>query len=162
MSAPIVLVLRLLLAAALYAFLGWALLTLWRDSRIQGALLAARKTPGINLNIVMNDQDPLLRFFSQSEILLGRDPHCDVPLLHATISVRHARLSFHHGQWWLEDLNSTNGTRLNGDEVSIPTVVINGDMVECGKAAITISLGVDPSTPPTLRIPKPGDQKYQK
>jgi len=157
MSAPFVLALRVLLAMSLYAFLGWSLLTIWRELRSQGTILAARKIPGINLNIQINDQPAIQRYFTQSEILLGRDTHCDIPLQDDTVSVRHARLSHHHGQWWLEDLGSTNGTRLNNDKVSIPTVVINGDQIECGKASINIRLGVDANNPPTQRISEHGE-----
>ena len=159
MSAPFVLALRVLLAMSLYAFLGWALSTIWQELRSQGTLLAARKIPGINLNVQIGDQPSTQNYFSQSEILLGRDSHCDLPLPDDTVSVRHARLSHHHGQWWLEDLGSTNGTRLNRDQVSIPTVVINGDVVECGKASIVINLGVDAIHPPTQRILHPGEQE---
>lgn len=157
MSAPFVLALRVLLAMSLYAFLGWALFTIWYELRTQGTLLAARKIPGINLNIKIGDQSPTQHYFSQSEILLGRDSHCDLPLPDDTVSVRHARFSHHHGQWWLEDLGSTNGTRLNSDRVSIPTVVINGDLVECGKVSIVINLGKDATHPPTQRIPNSGE-----
>jgi pSer/pThr/pTyr-binding forkhead associated (FHA) protein len=157
MSAPFVLALRVLLAMSLYAFLGWALYTFWYELRSQGTLLAARKIPGINLNVQIDDQAPTQRFFSQAEILLGRDSHCDLPLPNETVSVRHARLSHHHGQWWLEDLGSTNGTRLNNEKVSIPTVVINGDIVACGKVSIVINLGMDATSSPTQRIPNSGD-----
>ena len=159
MSAPFVLALRILLSLSLYVFLGWALFTIWRELRTQGTILAARKIPGINLNVQIGDQPSTQRYFTQSEILLGRDSHCDLPLPDDTVSTRHARLSHHHGQWWLEDLGSTNGTKLNNDKVSIPTVVINGDEVECGKASISIRLGIDSTNPPTQRIPAPGDSE---
>jgi len=157
MSAPFVLALRVLLAMSLYAFLGWALYTIWYELRAQGTILATRKIPGINLNIQVDEEPLAQRYFTQSEILLGRDSHCDLPLPDETVSVRHARLSYHHGQWWLEDLGSTNGTRLNKEKVTIPTVVINGDYVECGKASIIINLGLDTLSPPTQRIPPPGE-----
>lgn len=159
MSAPFVLALRVLLAMSLYAFLGWTLYTIWRELRSQGTLLAARKIPGISLTFQIGDQPPSRRYFTQAEILLGRDSHCDIPLRDDTVSVRHARLSHHHGQWWLEDLGSTNGTRLNKDKVSIPTVVINGDQVECGKASISINLGIDSNNPPTQHIPDLGESE---
>lgn len=157
MSAPFVLALRVLLAVSLYAFLGWTLVTIWRELHAQGSLLAARKIPGINLNIQVGGQTPIQRYLTQSEILLGRDSHCDIPLPDDTVSVRHSRLSYHHGQWWLEDLGSTNGTWLNKEKVSIPTVVINGDKIDCGKASIAINLGVDSTNPPTQRIPNSGE-----
>ena len=159
MSATFVLTLRILLAVSLYAFLGWALLTIWRELRTQGALLATRKIPGISLNMQIDEQAPIQKHFTQPEILLGRDSHCDIPLLDDTVSVRHARLAYHHGQWWLEDLGSTNGTHLNKEKVSIPTVVISGDKIDCGKASITINLGADPANPPTQRIPNSGDSE---
>ncbi len=158
MSAPIVLALRVILAMSLYVFLGFALLTLWREFRTQATLLATRKVPGIHLNIQIGDQPTFQRHYTQSDILLGRDTHCDLPLQDDTVSARHARLSHHHGQWWLEDLGSTNGTRLNHDKVSIPTVVINGDLVECGRASIVINLGsLNATNPPTQRIQNLGE-----
>ena len=160
MSAPFVLTLRLLLALSLYAFLVWVLLTIWRELRAQGNLLAARKIPGISLSFMGKGQPSAQRYFTQSEILIGRDTHCDNPLLNDTVSMRHARLSYHPAQWWLEDLGSTNGTRLNSEKLSIPTVIITGDKIECGKAApISINLGTDLSGPATQRIPKPGESE---
>jgi len=159
MSAPFVLALRVLLAVSLYAFLGWTLFTIWRELHMQGFLLAARKIPGISLNIQVGNQTPIQRYITQPEILLGRDAHCDIPLLDDTVSVRHSRLSYHHGQWWLEDLGSTNGTWLNKEKVSTPTVIIGGDKIDCGKVSITIKLGVDSTNPPTQRIPNSGDSE---
>jgi hypothetical protein len=48
------------------------------------------------------------------ELLIGRDPGCDVTVPADTVSRRHARLIFRDGGWILQDLGSTNGTRLNG------------------------------------------------
>ncbi len=156
MSAPIVLVLRLLLAAALYAFLAVALLTLWREIKVQGTNLAARKIPSLSLQIQREEQLSHQRFFNQPEILLGRDSHCDVSFIDETVSVRHARLSYHHGQWWLEDLGSTNGTRLNKERLTTPTVVIGGDQIECGNSNLTLTLGTDLESTPTQKIASKG------
>ena len=46
MSGPVVLILRIILAAVLYAFLGLALYTLWQEIKQHGSLLIARKIPG--------------------------------------------------------------------------------------------------------------------
>jgi pSer/pThr/pTyr-binding forkhead associated (FHA) protein len=157
MSAPFVLALRLLLAASLYGFLVLALFTLWREIKNQGENLAARKTPSIGLQIQSGEGSLVRRFFNQPDILLGRDSHCDITLNDETVSVRHARLSFHHGQWWLEDLGSTNGTRLNKEKLSIPTVVIGGDQIECGNSLLSLDLGADLGTPATQQIEPEGD-----
>ena len=158
MSGPVVLALRLFMAATLYIFLGWALWTLWRDVRNRGQELAARRVPGISLTVQQGGALPFVRHFNQAEILIGRDSHCDIHIEDKTASVRHARLAFHHGQWWLEDLGSTNSTKLNDEMLTIPTVVIGGDQVQCGKTILTINLGSDPQNPPTIRIPSSGEE----
>ncbi len=152
MSGPVLLVLRFLLALALYAFLAWAFLNLWRDIRQQSALLATRQTPPISLTIAGADRPVQVRHFRQPEITLGRDPACDCPLDEDTISAHHARLSYHHGQWWLEDLDSTNGTLLNQERLSTPTVVISGDVIGCGNTRLTVALAGDMLVPPTQKL----------
>jgi pSer/pThr/pTyr-binding forkhead associated (FHA) protein len=140
MSGPIVLALRLLLAASLYGFLAWAFLSLWREIRQQGTLLAARSVPPVRLTIVQADGACRQAYFSQPVVTVGRNLACECPLDDQAVSGRHACLSYHHGQWWLEDLGSRNGTRLNEDKLSIPTVVMSGDQFSCGGTQITIEL----------------------
>lgn len=48
------------------------------------------------------------------ELLLGREPACQVVLSDPTVSRRHARLRFRDGVWLIEDLRSRNGTIVNG------------------------------------------------
>jgi len=140
MSGPVVFALRFLLTVGLYAFLAWAFMSLWRDIKLQGALLAARKVPPISLTIARADLAPQVRHFAQAEVTIGRDPACECPLEDAAVSARHARLCYHHNQWWLEDLGSTNGTLLNQEKLAIPTVVISGDEFRCGETCFTITL----------------------
>ena len=144
MSGPVVLLLRLMLAFSLYAFLILGFITLWRDIKQQGALLVSRRVPPINLRIQRGDSLQQGRNFLLPEITIGRDPACECPLDNETISARHARLSFHHNQWWLEDLGSTNGTMLNLEKLTTPTVVISEDEFTCGDARIIISLAGTP------------------
>jgi pSer/pThr/pTyr-binding forkhead associated (FHA) protein len=47
-------------------------------------------------------------------LYLGRDRSCDVPISFPSISSRHCRLEFRDGFWHVEDLGSSNGTRING------------------------------------------------
>ena len=53
----------------------------------------------------------------QEALLIGRHPDCDLVMADATVSRRHARLIFRDGGWIIQDLESTNGTRLNGKYV---------------------------------------------
>ena len=84
-----------------------------------------------------------VKHFIQTEITLGRDPVCDIPVFDETVSARHARLTYHHGQWWVEDLGSTNGTRLNQEMLTQPTVLTSGDEVCLGQTTLTVNLATD-------------------
>jgi pSer/pThr/pTyr-binding forkhead associated (FHA) protein len=140
MSAIIFLVLRILLAVVLYGFLGLAFYTLWRDMKQQGQLFAARQpTPLIITSLA--DSLALTRRFSKPEIILGRELACDLQLDDQTVSLRHARLSYRQNQWWLEDMASTNGTYLNGEVVTAPVVITQGDELRLGQVGVKISIG---------------------
>lgn len=155
MSGSIVLVLRLITAIALFAFVGWALYSLYRETRRQGLILANRRVPGISLAIKDSEGDSL-RYFSQPEISLGRDPSCDISTKDDTTSARHAQFVYHHGQWWLEDLASTNGTFLNNTQILMPTVLTSGDEIKCGNTHIVVSLSENIIIDPTLPLKKQG------
>jgi len=152
MSGPIVLGLRILLILALYAFLGMTLLTIWQDLKRTGQQTVTHKIPAIRLEVQMKRRAAVSQIFSQSEIILGREPACDVPLDDATVSARHAKLSYHHRQWWIDDLNSTNGTSLNNEKLTTATVLATGDEIQCGKASVTVDLGGGVIATPTQRL----------
>jgi pSer/pThr/pTyr-binding forkhead associated (FHA) protein len=141
MTGPIVLALRLLLTLALYAFLGWALWTIWQDLRRTAAQASPGRIPAIRIEVRKRNQTAAPRIFSQPEVTVGRDPACDIRLDEDTVSARHAKISFHHGQWWIEDLKSTNGTKLNKLRLTTATVLTGGDEINCGKARLLVDLG---------------------
>ncbi len=142
MSAIILLILRILMAVLLYAFLGLAVFIILRDLKQQGDLLAARRPPPLTLTSLV-EANPISQRYTQPEIILGREPGCDFPLSDQAVSSRHARLSYHHQQWWIEDLASTNGTYLNGEAVISPVVVTHGDQLRLGQVGIKVEISQD-------------------
>lgn len=138
MSAIIVLILRVLLAMNLYVFLGWAIYTIWRELRLSDQLLSARKTPAMILTNLDNDEGKTQEF-TIPEVIVGRDPNSDYSIPNETVSAHHARLSYHHNQWWIEDLQSTNGTFLNDERIETPTVIISGDELRCGNVNLLVT-----------------------
>ena len=139
LSGGVLLGLRILLAAALYSFLGWALLSMWRDLKYQREILATQLVQSIGLRVEQAGEVTTTRY-RNSEITIGRDPACECSLDSEKVSANHARLSFSQNQWWIEDLGSTNGSLLNGETLSTPTVVVEGDLLRCGDVLITILL----------------------
>lgn len=72
-----------------------------------------------------------------SEMLIGRHRNCDVVLSDPSVSRRHARLRFRDGRWILQDLDSTNGTTVNGSSVG-RCELRPGDYIGIGDEHLTI------------------------
>jgi len=144
MSGIVVLVLRILMVVVLYAFLAWAIYTIWRDLKFQSQILSLHQVPTLELT-PMGEVDIEGVNFQKQEIFLGRDPTCTYPIHNETVSSRHARLSFHQNQWWVEDLNSKNGTYLNDEKLSTVAIIVPGDEIRCGNVAFRID--IHPKTP---------------
>lgn len=152
MIATVVLVLRVALAVALYAFLAWAFITLLQELQQQGTRLSVQRKLGITFFIRIDPDRESARHFNQSEIVIGRDTNCDLSVMDEAMSAHHARVTFHHSQWWLEDLNSTNGILLNQQKLTTPAVVISGDEFKCGNTVFSIRLDVDDGIAPSITV----------
>ncbi len=51
------------------------------------------------------------------EITIGRASSNTIRLTHPSVSKRHAKIIYHNGRYWLQDLRSTNGTEVNGKRI---------------------------------------------
>ena len=145
MNGVALLIIRILAAATLYVFLGWIVWLIWQDIRRESLSLTRLIQPTISLTTKSADGE-ISRKFHNKEILIGRDSICDLRLEDQTISSRHARLIFRQGQWWLEDLQSKNGTLLNLTVITTPVVVTSDDKIQCGQVEIYIQLDADNRT----------------
>ena len=86
---------------------------------------------------------------------LGRRPYNDIVIDNLAVSGEHAVLEMSDGAVYLEDLNSTNGTYVNGKTIR-KQMLHNGDSVEVGKYQIKfVDEGVADGFEKT-RIFKPG------
>lgn len=84
--------------------------------------------------------------------VLGRDTDCDVVLSDGVVSRKHARLYATGGRWFIEDLETRNGTWVNGlREFRRP--LNDGDQIELGPFIITYrqdELELVPGTNPSI------------
>jgi DNA-binding winged helix-turn-helix (wHTH) protein len=69
--------------------------------------------------------------------LVGRDRDCAVRIDSATISRRHARIVVAGTESTLEDLDSKNGTFVNGQRVDHAVVLKDNDAIQLGSVAVT-------------------------
>ena len=78
-------------------------------------------------------------FELEAEATVGRSSGCEVTLDEDTYaSSVHARLYEDGGDWWVEDLGSTNGTYLNDDLLDHPARVRRGDEIRIGSTSFEL------------------------
>lgn len=136
-------ILRAILAVLLYGFLGLIAWLLWQDVRAASKAAEAR---GRRLGrlVVLESGLPGLAPGAEFPLLpitsLGRAPTNTATLPDETTSLEHALMHLRDGQWWLEDLESRNGTRLNDATLSEPSPVMAGDTIGIGRVKLKVEL----------------------
>ena len=80
--------------------------------------------------------------FNQSAIVVGRTTECDVVLYEPGVSRKHARIYNEKGTFFVEDMGSANGTRVNGAGVK-KSPLNDGDSVEFGSVTFKFAGKVD-------------------
>lgn len=134
----LMLILRVLMALALYAFLALILVALWRDLRsvtdrgtnVPETYLIEEEPSGDSLNTRIGALN-----------LIGRAVDCTIRLTDETVSAHHARLSYQGKHWWLEDLGSKNGTMVNDFSIEGPIIVTDGDCISLGNVKVLLHSG---------------------
>jgi hypothetical protein len=74
----------------------------------------------------------------EQPILIGRADDSTLVLTDDFASSRHARLTNRGGQWYVEDLGSTNGTYLDQQRVQGPLLVTPGTPIRIGQTAMEL------------------------
>jgi serine phosphatase RsbU (regulator of sigma subunit) len=76
--------------------------------------------------------------------VIGRSPNLPIMIDHDTVSRNHAELFCDpFGRWWIRDLESMNGTTVNGERVT-ERVLSPGDRIGIGDVRMLFRLGLDP------------------
>lgn len=78
------------------------------------------------------------RFHLAASNVIGRDPTSSIVIPEAHVSRRHARIDYRDGEWWLDDLDSMNGTYLDERQVREPTSVLLDDVIRLGGVALAV------------------------
>lgn len=75
---------------------------------------------------------------TDGEHLAGRDETCALVIDASTVSRRHARITIVSGAATVEDLESTNGTHVNGTRICGPTRLSPGDELTLGSEVLRL------------------------
>jgi hypothetical protein len=134
---------RVILVLLLYGFLIALFWMLWQDVRAAAKETAARSRR-LGRLVVLDSGLPSLSAGTAFPLLpvtsIGRAPTNTAALPDETASLEHALLHLREGQWWLEDLDSRNGTRLNSQPVTQPAPVVPGDVIGVGRTKLKMEL----------------------
>jgi pSer/pThr/pTyr-binding forkhead associated (FHA) protein len=87
-------------------------------------------------------------------LVVGRDLACDVPIRLPTISSRHCELDFRDGYWFVRDLKSSNGTRVNGKPCSSQEPLLPNDELWIAGFRFQITYKA-PADKPSAKAPAP-------
>jgi pSer/pThr/pTyr-binding forkhead associated (FHA) protein len=95
-------------------------------------------------------QDPDCRKLS-GPLIIGRAPDCQVAVRDILLSRRHCRIERSPHGWLLIDLNSKNGTVVNGEKLLSPRLLKDNDIVRMGRSRMIFRHGepdpIDLQTP---------------
>ncbi len=82
----------------------------------------------------------ILSFWPDQPLLVGRSRSASVRLDVPTVSLQHARVGYESGQFWVEDLGSTNGTFIGDKQVSSRVAVPAGTPIFMSKHACVVGV----------------------
>ncbi len=126
---------RILLVFFLYLFLYFAMrsgIGLVRGQRRDAAIWAvdvekgSKQLRGLHVDIL-------------GPVVIGRSPSSDIVIDEPFVSATHARFTLQGPALVLEDLNSTNGTMVNGHVIGQPVTLRDGDEVQVGDTIMRVS-----------------------
>ncbi len=132
-----VLLLRVMFIFLLYFFLFQVLRVIVREMSVFATI--GHEAPDENASahlIVQRGGNTGLRSGMRLDLepvtVIGRHPRATIMLDDNFVSSEHVQITWRDGRWWVTDLNSTNGTQLNAQPVTVPTGLRYGDVIAIG------------------------------
>jgi len=96
------------------------------------------REPAAHLAIVSGSLKGTTLPLGETSILIGRAATCTVVIEDDFLSARHCRIFPENGQWFVEDLGSTNGTFLGNQKVEDPVAFTVGERVRIGSTTLEL------------------------
>lgn len=104
---------------------------------------------------LVGSQPPKEWALASGRLIMGRLPACEISLNDANASRQHAELVKRDDGWWIVDLDSTNGTFVNGSLVKERRLV-PGDRIQVGSSKLEFA--TEKAAPPARKpaaVPEP-------
>jgi adenylate cyclase len=101
------------------------------------------------IKLISTSGDQTVDLAEGRPIVVGRAVTSDLPIYDPTVSRRHAEVVLRNGSVSVRDLGSSNGTFINGTQITDQAVAQDGDTVTFGKVAFRVR----EVTPPAMKPP---------
>jgi pSer/pThr/pTyr-binding forkhead associated (FHA) protein len=120
---------RVLIALILLGFLWRVMIIVGRES-----LLTSPSVPQVSLALLDDSDQPVrgFRLSRRKPLTIGREASNDIVLTDRSVSGHHAVIRLMQGEWVLVDLDSRNGTYVNGSVIAAETSISENDIVQFG------------------------------
>ena len=116
-----------------------------KEEKIHCAMPVPDRNIAIYPEIVLvnlNNNEYIYRARIVDQIMIGRGEGADIRITKdPAVSSRHCIISVKGTQFYLEDCNSSNGTRYNDQEVTMKIPVMSGGILEIGRNAYRMMIG---------------------
>ena len=111
--------------------------------------------PAASLVVRQGTQAGMSFALSGNQILIGREEGLDIVLQDAEASRRHSRITWQGGRYVVEDMGSTNGTFVNGVQITSPQVLSPGDSVGIGQTVLVFQMAGAQAGPSSYQAHSP-------
>ena len=96
------------------------------------ATAAAARSNNVAYGVLVDIKTKRPIYLKKRDVLIGRGNDCDIQIMSDTVSSNHARIHQTSRGWALSDLDSHNGTKLNGRYINQPQLIFDEDMLTFG------------------------------
>jgi pSer/pThr/pTyr-binding forkhead associated (FHA) protein len=134
---------RIAVVVAIWLFIFLCIALIRRD--VFGSHLNPRKNRSsrddqrpTSLRVVSGQLTGTVIPLSGVDILIGREPGSSLTFSDDFVSAKHARIFTNQKVWFIEDLQSTNGTFVNSKKISKVTELAVGDKIKIGRSTMRV------------------------
>lgn len=88
---------------------------------------------------------------TKDSLTIGRGADNDVVISDNVVSRRHCQIQRAANDWMITDLGSANGTHVNGQRITTPTLLRPGDLIRVGQTTLQAQAIAEPPTLPSVQ-----------
>jgi len=89
-----------------------------------------------HITILYPEEDRQIVQIPEAGLLIGRSSSCDLRLEDEFTSAEHCKISVENGTFFIEDMGSTNGTFIDGEQIDRKSPISAGQKVQIGVTVI--------------------------